>query len=297
VSRHHNGRIRVGFTLIELLVVIAIIAILIGLLLPAVQKVREAASRLKCQNNLKQMGLAMHTYNDTFNKLPTGWVTTTSNQPSPGWSWGTLILPQIEQGSMYNQLAPDLTTPGTPPVNNLTQTRLAIYRCPSDSGLDTNSLLQSYGSSNYVINREVHGPDASNKPAALAVQTIGDGSSNTILVGERDMVNNIGAVWPARSSVTSASFEGRPGRGINIPNPNKPPSTGPCERLGFNSLHTGGVNFLFGDGAVRFISQSVDADQSLDGCAFPAAQAAAGSNGFTLQKLIHPNDGLPVNLP
>src|SRR6516162_5898203 len=110
--RSRLGGARTAFTLIELLVVIAIIAILIGLLLLAVQKVREAAARMKCQNNLKQLGLAFHMYNDQTNALPTGWVTTTVNKPSPGWNWTILIFPNIEQGNLYTQINPDLVTPG-----------------------------------------------------------------------------------------------------------------------------------------------------------------------------------------
>jgi prepilin-type N-terminal cleavage/methylation domain-containing protein/prepilin-type processing-associated H-X9-DG protein len=280
------SRFKRGFTLIELLVVIAIIAILIGLLLPAVQKVREAASRMRCQNNFKQMGLAFHNYNDTNGKLPTGWVTSNTVMPSPGWSWATIILPFVEQDNLLKQMAPDLTTPGGPTVNTLTQTRLSVYRCSSDPGADTNPLYQSFGRSNYVVNREVTGPDVNNRPTALAIQTISDGSSNTILIGERDSVNNNGAVWH-RSSTSSASFEGRPGRGLNIKNPN-PNSTGDCTRLGFNSLHSGGANFLFGDGSVRFVRDGIPANQASDHCAYPAA-----AGNFAFQNLIHPNDGFP----
>src|SRR5712671_5385513 len=126
-----------GFTLIELLVVIAIIAVLVSLLLPAVQQAREAARRSQCRNNLKQIGLALHNYHDTHRLFPPGYVDfngnpnlTPDNDQGPGWGWATFLLPQMDQTSVYNQINVNLGV-GLGSNAQISQVALTIFQCPS----------------------------------------------------------------------------------------------------------------------------------------------------------------------
>jgi prepilin-type N-terminal cleavage/methylation domain-containing protein len=146
---------RRAFTLIELLVVIAIIAVLVGLLLPAVQKVREAANRMSCSNNLKQLALGVHTYHDANTRFPANSIYT-YDPTAPNWSWLCRIMPYVEQGNLYNQ-----TNAGGNPPNNINQSLAQIvipvklFLCPSDPDADKGPV--SYPS-NYDMFDPVLGP-------------------------------------------------------------------------------------------------------------------------------------------
>jgi prepilin-type N-terminal cleavage/methylation domain-containing protein len=202
-------RKRSAFTLIELLVVIAIIAILIGLLLPAVQKVREAAARLKCSNNLKQWGLACHNCNDTIGFLPPALGTYPAATFGPGAAFGVgtfHLLPYVEQDNLYkSSLGNSLGVPSYyPGNNNVYQQPIKTFLCPSDPTVGNNGQVivngVTWGACSYAFNSLIfsgqNGINYTNPPtpnghsydpqgAAQLPRTISDGLSNTMLVTEK----------------------------------------------------------------------------------------------------------------
>jgi prepilin-type N-terminal cleavage/methylation domain-containing protein/prepilin-type processing-associated H-X9-DG protein len=199
---------RRAFTLIELLVVIAIIAILIGLLLPAVQKVREAANRAKCQNNLKQVGLAAHNYESTFKFLPPGAGPTPSASLSANSraSVQAVILPYVEQASLYNLFDLTMDVNASASNANARLQQVPIYMCPSDPSAANQG---NAGKSNYFGNigaqAYVAGGESSPKagvffylprtgaqlnPKGIKITAIADGTSNTAMFAEVKRGNN-----------------------------------------------------------------------------------------------------------
>ena len=211
---------RSGFTLIELLVVIAIIAILIALLVPAVQKVREAAARTQCGNNLKQQALGLHGYHDTYKCFPprnfrAPWNTPVANINGAGgyWSWAVLLFPFVEEVARYNALDPlnnnISMVPATATYGGITgilQQPVPLFLCPSSPGPTLNPYFrvvgtagtaitaangtpsatsgQDYATSNYVMNEMVNFPVAGSYRGPKMLD-ITDGTSNTLLMGER----------------------------------------------------------------------------------------------------------------
>ncbi|HEY2159410.1 MAG TPA: DUF1559 domain-containing protein [Isosphaeraceae bacterium] len=250
-------RHRRGFTLIELLVVIAIIAVLIALLLPAVQAAREAARRVSCVNNLKQIGIGLHGYHDANNTFPAGGWIALFNQPTTvnmNVGWSAAVLPWLEQNAVYGGL--NLSYPYSTAVNSTAAyTVLQVYLCPSEprktlwnqlpgdpfpsSDADYGGVYGPRGLNPGFTNNPPAGPMIFNQCIGLAQIT--DGASQTIAVGEDPEAIN--AMWAS---------------GHNIFDQSAPINARPPTEFGeeLTSQHPGGVNTLFADGSVHFLKNT-----------------------------------------
>jgi prepilin-type processing-associated H-X9-DG protein len=276
-------------TLLELLVVIAIIAILIGLLIPAVQKVREAASRLRCANNMKQLGLALHNFHDAHDGFPPGVSVTKSNGKVIDHGWVPYILPHLEQGNVpyrfdlgwNSSFNDDPIGPGPG------RTYFNMLVCPSapdrSAGVSPGNTRKpiDYAAFNDVVNSPFIQPPVAPDPTFVGVLGINvqrritditDGSSNTLLLAEcagRNQLwvmgrlksdNSPGGAWSNPAAVNLATSGYSPTGSAQDPEDNRP---GPCGVNCINyeeiyAFHSGGANALFADGSVRLLKAGLD---------------------------------------
>jgi prepilin-type N-terminal cleavage/methylation domain-containing protein/prepilin-type processing-associated H-X9-DG protein len=294
-------RIRRAFTLVELLVVIAIIGVLVALLLPAVQSAREAARRMSCQSNLKQIGIACHNFHDTRGTFPSGHKVTYDGTNTRYFSgWAIQILPYIEQDNLFKQY--DDTVPNLDPKNKLVrESYVATYACPAElkpkqilipetqadtggtgnvqfmigsyrgmGGVSATGFDQWAGFPTEVLVNMQQGPglrgmlhtDWQGGVAPERMANITDGTSNTLLVGERSTRTHMtrGTFWADSFNLYSVS-------GAYSQSASLMADYDACIRVasdqaqckyGWGSFHPQQINYVFGDGSVRTIKTNID---------------------------------------
>ena len=283
-SSPRSMRRRPGFTLIELLVVIAIIGILIALLLPAVQKVREAANRMACQNNLKQLGLALLNYHDTYDIFPPGHSQVAGPNGTINHCWFSYVLPYLEQDNLHRQFHFEVNWDNALNDHGILQTRIPGLECPSApagrTGANNRGVLD-YPAINNVprlspLNRYIN-PLPPNDPTYVGVlglnvfrriPEITDGTSNTLILGEDAGRREL---WELGRLVTDAIDKNdnanwaNPAGNISLKgfNPADSSVPGPCPINCINeqqvySFHSGGANVLCVDGSVHFLRETLD---------------------------------------
>lgn len=268
-----------GFTLIELLVVLAIIGILLALLIPAVMMARESARRTQCRNTLKQIGLGLHNYHDTYDRLPPGWVGVdleTGKQAVTGlngWGWGARVLPFLDASPLYSTFDFQVSMLDEKNARGIASPRTDL-RCPSDDMAPRGTLRDAAGqtlaevsTASYVGNfgtgdlnacdgfapgRPCVGNGVLYHNSSIDFEQVKDGLSNTLLVGERrtDLQRDWLSTW------TGYVSGGRWGAARILGVADQASGNEPAFHE-FHSHHSGGVHLLIADGTVRFVGREI----------------------------------------
>lgn len=273
---------RRGYSLVELLVAVAIVAVLVGLLLPAVQKVRAAAARASCQNTVKQLALAAHLHHDAVGSLPPGLSVLSDGGRMPFLGWPARLLPYLEQEARWRDVEAAFRTDpaplkfyGHPPHAKLLRSPVLAFACPADPRTPGPAVLGAtlVAFTSFV---GVEGTDQTTKDGALYLDSrvrltdVADGTSGTLLIAERPPSADLRFGWWYRGWGQSqdGSIEMLLGvRERNVSHPNCPPVAPPfgpgrfdqpCHEFHYWSGHDGGANFAFCDGSVRFLTYAAD---------------------------------------